>query len=86
MSVFSKNAIQILEERYLLKDKKAFQNHTDNAVSKTINLPETATIEEISDIYMSAWNLKLKGITIYRYGSKDHQILQKCSLNNSKDC
>lgn len=86
MSVFSKNAIQILEERYHLKHQKAFQNHTDNAVSKTINLPETATIEEISDIYMSAWNLKLKGITIYRYGSKDHQILQKCSLNNSKDC
>lgn len=71
---------------YHLKHQKAFQNHTDNAVSKTINLPETATIEEISDIYMSAWNLKLKGITIYRYGSKDHQILQKCSLNNSKDC
>ncbi|SDI28775.1 adenosylcobalamin-dependent ribonucleoside-diphosphate reductase [Winogradskyella thalassocola] len=71
---------------YHLKHQKAFQNHTDNAVSKTINLPETATIQEVSDIYMTAWNLSLKGITIYRYGSKDHQVLQKCSLNNSIDC
>ena len=49
--------------------QKAFQTYTDNAVSKTINLPENATKEEISEIYLSAWKYNLKGITVYRYGS-----------------
>ncbi len=66
--------------------QKAFQKYTDNAVSKTINLPENATTEEVSEIYHTAWKYKLKGITMYRYGSKDQQVLQKCNLNTSKDC
>jgi len=72
--------------KFHLKHQKAFQNHTDNAVSKTINLPEDVTIEEVSNIYMTAWKQKLKGITIYRYGSKDHQVLQKCNHNTSAGC
>jgi ribonucleoside-diphosphate reductase alpha chain len=47
----------------------------DNAVSKTINLPQTATPEEIASIYRRAWELGLKGITVYRYGSKGQQVL-----------
>ncbi|MGB5273640.1 MAG: ribonucleoside-diphosphate reductase, adenosylcobalamin-dependent, partial [Flavobacteriaceae bacterium] len=71
---------------YHLLHQRAFQKHTDNAVSKTINLPKTATEMEISKIYRTAWEYGLKGITIYRDGSKPNQILQKCGLNHSMSC
>ena len=55
----------------------AFQKHIDSSVSKTINLPSEATIDDVYDIYLEAWKLGLKGITIYRDGSKDNQPLNK---------
>ena len=71
---------------YHLLHQKAFQKYTDNAVSKTINLPENATKDDVSKIFLKAWEYKLKGITIYRYGSKPHQVLQKCGINNTSYC
>ncbi len=59
----------------------AWQKWTDNAVSKTINFPHSATIDDVWDAYMQAWKSGCKGITIYRDGSKDVQIL---SIGNSK--
>ncbi len=59
-----------------LRIQAAFQRHTDNAVSKTINLPETAAAVEIRAIYEEAWRLSLKGMTVYRYGSKGEQVLE----------
>ena len=72
--------------KYHLQHQKAFQKYTDNAVSKTINLPETTTIKDISDIYKTAWIYKLKGITIFRNGSRNKQVIQRCNYNNSNNC
>jgi len=58
-----------------VKMQGAFQKYTDNAVSKTINLPESSGAEEVEDIFMQAVKENLKGLTIYRDKSRDKQVL-----------
>ena len=63
----------------------ALQTFVDNSLSKTVNFPETATVEDVAQAYMLAWELGAKGITVYVTGSRDKVVLETKATAEKKD-
>ncbi len=63
-----------------LKIQEAFQKQTDSAVSKTVNVPEDATVDEIRDLFLTASKMNVKGVTVYRDKSRRNQTLNACPM------
>lgn len=74
-----------VDPEWHLKIQAAFQEHTDNAVSKTVNVPESADADTIYRLFRSAAEMNIKGVTVYRDQSLTDQTLSLCSVNR-EDC
>ena len=66
--------------------QSTFQSCIDSATSKTINMPKNATVDDVKKAYLFAYKNKVKGLTVYRDGSRENQVLVSGSAKNKKEC
>jgi len=66
--------------------QSVFQEHVDSGISKTINFDFTASVEDVRNAYMLAWETRCKGITVYRTGSREKEVLVKGNSLKESNC
>ncbi len=69
--------------KYHVLMQAAFQKHTDSGISKTINFPNSASQEDVAQAYITAWEQNCKGITVYRAGSRNKEVLTSGHENSA---